>query len=788
MRALDRKLFRDLLQLRGQVAAVGLIVVCGIASFVTAQSAYRSLKLSQRAYYERYRFAQVFAQLKRAPQTLEARLAAIPGVAQVRTRVVADVTLDVPDLNEPASGHLVSIPAQHTPMLNDLYLRRGRYIRPDRRNEVLVSEAFAEANALQPGDRLGAVINGRWQRLHIVGVALSPEYVYEISGAAAIFPDNKRFGVLWMERQALAAAFDMEGGFNDVVVSLAPHASQADVIARLDRLLAPYGGLGAYGRDQQTSHRFLRDEMASLRATATVIPSMFLGIAAFLLHVVLSRLVGTQREQIAVLKAFGYGNTAIGWHYLKLVLVIVLMGTAVGVAVGLWWGKALTATYAHYYRFPLLRYAAGVTIIGTAVLVSCGAAILGALSAVRRAVTLPPAVAMRPEPPARFRPTVFERLGLHSLLSPVERMVLRHLERQPVRAGVVILGIAMAVAILILGRYFVDALDRIVAVHFYHAQREDVSLVFREPLSARARYEVARLPGVLRAEPFRTVAVRLRRGHRTYRSVITGFEATGRLRRLTDEDFRDTPLPPDGVVLTTKLAEILHVRPGQQLRVEVLEGARPVRQVVVAGLVDELIGVSAYMDLPALNRLLREGRTISGALLAVDARAEDTLYALLKRTPAVAGVALRTATLEGFEDTVAQSLGIFTSILTMFACIIAFGVIYNAARIALSERARDLASLRVLGFTRAEVAVMLLGEQAVLTLVAVPLGCALGWGFVALMPLAYDSELFRLPVVVSRTTFAFACSVVVAAAILSGLMVRRRLNRLDLIAVLKTRE
>lgn len=788
MRALDRKLFRDLLQLRGQMVAVGLIVACGIASFVTAQSAYRSLKLSQSAYYERYRFARVFVQLKRAPQTLKPRLATIPGVAHVRTRVVVDVTLDVPGLDEPASGRLVSIPDQHLPMLNDLYLRRGRYIRPGRRNEVLVSEAFAEANALQPGDRLGAVINGRWQRLHIVGVALSPEYVYEISGAAAIFPDNKRFGVLWMERQALAAAFDMEGAFNDVVVSLAPHANQDDVITRLDRLLASYGGLGAYGRDQQTSHRFLRDEIASLQATATVVPSVFLGIAAFLLHVVLSRLIGTQRGQIAVLKAFGYGNAAIGWHYLKLVLSIVLIGTGLGVAVGLWWGKALTVTYARYYHFPLLRYEAGITVVGTAVLVSCVAAILGALSAVRGAVTLPPAVAMRPEPPARYRPTVIERLGLQNLLSPVGRMVLRHLERQPVRAGLSILGIAMAVAILILGRYFADALDRIVAVQFYHAQREDVSLVFREPLSARARYEVARLPGVLRAESFRTVPVRLRRGHRTYRSTITGLEAAGRLRRLSDQDFHDTALPPEGVVLTTKLAEILHVRPGQRLRVEVLEGARPVRRVVVAGLVDELVGVSAYMALPALNRLMREGRTVSGAFLAVDARAEKKLYALLKRTPAVAGVALRSAALEGFEDTVANSLGIFTSILTAFACIIAFGVIYNAARIALSERARDLASLRVLGFTRAEIAVMLLGEQAILTLVAIPLGCALGWGFAALMPQAYDSELFRLPVVVSRTTFAFACSVVVAAAVLSGLMVRRRLDRLDLVAVLKMRE
>jgi putative ABC transport system permease protein len=790
MQALNRKLMRDLFHLRGQAAAVALIVACGIASFVTMLSAYQSLELSQATYYERYRFAQVFAQLKRAPQSLSARIEAIPGVAQVRTRVVVDVTLDVPGLDEPASGRLISIPERRRPMLNDLFLRRGRYISSAHSDEVLVSEAFAEANALKLGDRLGAVINGRWEQLRIVGVALSPEYVYEIQGAGTIFPDNKRFGVLWMGRKALATAFDMDGAFNDVALSLLPRADEAEAIARLDVLLERYGGLGAYERYQQVSNRFLSDEITSLKGTATIVPTIFLGIAAFLLHVVLSRLVTTQREQIAVLKAFGYTNVAIGWHYLKLILVIVLLGATLGIVVGLWFGSAVTENYARFFRFPLLRYEAGLGLLITAVLVSSGAAILGAITAVRRAVALPPAEGMRPEPPAHFRPTVVERIGLQSFLSPVGRMILRNLERKPVQALLSILGIALAVAIIILGRYFVDALERIVEVQFYHVQREDVSIVFHEPRSARARYEVAHLPGVLHTEPFRSVPVRLRFGHRMRRSVLTGLDPAGEYRRVVDRHLRTVDLPPSGLVLTKKLAELLDVVPGQRLGVEVLEGARPVRQVPVVELVDELVGVSAYMDIRALNRLMREGRTISGAYLAVDQQQAPQLYALLKRMPAIAGVSLRQAALTSFEDTVAASLGIFTSVLVVFACIIACGVVYNAARIALSERGRELASLRVMGFTRTEIAIILLGEQALLTLAAIPVGFALGWGFSALMPLAfaYTSELYRLPVVVNRTSYAFALVVVMTAACLSGLVVRRRLDRLDLIAVLKTRE
>lgn len=787
MSSLQRKLWRDLWRTRGQALAVALVVACGMASYTTTRSTYTSLKNTQAAYYERYRFAHLFAALHRAPEALAAQLAALPGVGQVQTRLVVDVTLDVPGLAEPATGRLVAIPEQARPMLNDLYLRRGRSLAPGRRDEVLISEAFATANRLEIGDTLGAVINGRWERLRIVGIALSPEYVYELSGFGA-FPDNKRFGVLWMGRPALAAAFNMEGAFNAVALTLLRDAQEAESIFHLDRLLERYGGRGAYGRYEQVSHRFLSDEMANLQANATIAPTIFLGIAAFLLHVVLSRLISTQRDQIAILKAFGYSNAAIGWHYLQFVLIIVGVGALLGTGLGVWWGAQLTRGYGHFFHFPVLHYEASADVLLISLGISAGAAMLGALVAVRRAVILPPAEAMRPEPPAQFQRTVFERLGLQRLLSPVGRMILRNLERKPLQTLCAVLGIAMAVAILILGYYFEDALQYLMEVHFRQAQREDVSVVFREPRPARAQYEVAHLPGVLRAEPFRSVAARLRFGHRTHRTALTGLSRQGELRRMLDRDMRQVPVPPEGVVLTAKLADMLGITPGHILTVEVLEGARPVLHVGVVGVVDELIGASAYLDRTTLNRLMQEGETISGAYLRIDQRQTAALYARLKSLPGVAGASFRSTMLASFEDTVAENIRMFVRILVIFACIITFSVVYNSARIALSERGWELASLRVMGFTRTEIAVILLGEQALLTVAAIPLGFLLGYWFCTLMPLAYDSELFRMPVVVAPSTYAVAFLTVTGAALLSGLLVRRRLDRLDLIAVLKTRE
>ena len=786
---LDRKLFRELWQQRGQLIAIALVVACGIACFVLMRSAYHSLNLTQRAYYEQYRFADVFAELKRAPQSLETEIAGIEGVAQVQTRIVVNVTLDVPGLDEPATGRFISLPRQQEGMLNDLFIRHpGQLPDPQKPEEAVVSEAFADANQIQVQDHIGAILNGRWQELDITGLALSPEYIYAVAGGGSLYPDDRRFGILWLNETALAKAFDLDGAFNSVALTLMPGANETAVIAQLDDLLDPFGGLGAYGRSDQVSHRIISDEIKSLEVSATILPTLFLAIAAFLLHVLLSRLVATQRAQIAVLKAFGYRNFQVGWHYLKFILVVFTVGAIVGIALGVQLGKGLTQLYTDFFHFPLLRYEAGLPLMMVALLVSGGAAVLGGLIAVRGAIALPPAQGMRPEPPATFRPTLLEQWGLQELFPPAGRIILRNLERRPLRASLSVFGIAVAIAILLTGFYLRDAMNWLMTVQFQIIQREDVTLIFNQPRSHRSLYHLNHLPGILDTEEFRTVPVRLHHRHYQYRLAITGLPQDGELRQLMDRQLHQVPLPLEGLVLTSKLAEILHLQPGDLVQVEVLEGEQPQRQLPVTGLVDEMIGLSAYMNLDALNRMMGEGRTISGAYALIDSAEEDTLYRELKQMPAIEGVSFRNALIESFKDISGENLLVMTGILVTFSCIITFSVVYNSARIALSERGRELASLRIMGFTQTEIAIILLGEQAILTAVAIPVGLAFGIGLSALMVQAYDSELYRLPFVISRSTYGFTTMIVIVAALISGVIIYRQLQKLDLIAVLKTRE
>ena len=788
MSSLNRKLIRNILHMKGQVIAICLVIGCGIGAYVMALSTMESLQGTMDRYYQRYRFAHVFAGMKRAPLSLTDRIASIPGVAQVYPRVVRDVTLDIRDFPDPAIGRLMSVPDFGKPPLNDLHLRSGRWMEPGHGSEVLISEAFAEAHERNPGDTVQAILNGRKKELTIVGTAITPEYIFEIR-EGDILPDEKRFGLFWMAYTDLASAFDMDGAFNNVVITKTHSASTPDILRKVDDLIEPYGGLGAYDRDDQISHQYLKNELMQLESMARVVPTIFLSVAAFLLNVVLSRLISTQREEIASLKALGYTGWEIGWHYIKLMALIVTGGTIIGTIVGAWMGQGLTGLYLEFYRFPVLEYRFESWIVVSSLGISLVAGVVGTYAAVRQAVSLPPAEAMRPQAPADFKPSVMERLGLHALFSQTARIIVRNLERKPFKAGLSVIGISTAIAVMIVGGYMKDSIDYSIDIQFAHSQKQDVMVAFVEPLTTAAAYEVEHLPGVRRSETFRSVPARLRSEHHSRRLAIMGIRPDGDLFVPMNIDGSATPVPNEGLLVSRVLAEILDVKPGDTIRAEVLEGDRPHLELRLSGVLDDFSGLSAYMNIDKLHEVMEEQGDVSGAYMLVDQERVPTLFRQLKSTPRVAGVMIKRAAVESFNDTIAKNLLTIQLFNAIFGTVIAFGVVYNSARISLSERSRELATLRVMGFTRGEISAILLGELAVLVSLAIIPGLVMGYGFVWWSSRTMvETELFRIPLVIAPATYGRSALTVVIAAIISGLVVRRRLDQLDLIAVLKTRD
>jgi putative ABC transport system permease protein len=784
---LDLKLMRDMGKMKGQMIAVAIVMACGLAMMIMSRSLILSLESTKDEYYTKNRFADVFSDLKRAPNALRARLAEIPGVAAVETRVSGKVTLDLPGLAEPADGMIHSVPEDRPQQLNLLFIRRGRMPELGSHNEVVVGEAFADAHGFQPGNEIDATIYGARQRLKIVGIALSPEYVFEARPGETL-PDNRRFGVFWMNERELATAFELDGAFNSVLIDVAPGEDPSSIMAELDRVLAPYGGLVAYGRKDHASAVRLDDELRVLRGLSVAFPTVFLSIAAFMTSAVLTRLIRLQREQIAQLKAFGYSSRQVGVHYVKFAIVIVAIATIIGGAAGSILGGNVVNVYHRFFRFPALHFHVDWPMFGVAFFVSSGAAFLGVIGAVRQAVRLPPAEAMRPEPPADYKPSPIERLGLTNLFSTSFRMALRNLERKPWQAFFTAFGLALATGIPVVPGAMRDGINYLLSFQWDVAQRQNVTLSLIEPGSASALADMRSLPGVMIAEPFRAVPARLRFGHHYRRLGVTGLPREALLNRLLDDKERPVELPLDGLLVSAKLAEILGAKVGDRIILEIQEGRRPVLEATIQGTITDYAGIAAYMEIDALLRLMREGGTISGARLAIDGNRWNEFLAKVKEAPRVASLGIKEAVRASFKKSTGEMIGMITTIYFAFAIIVSFGVVYNSARISLSERSRDLATLRVIGFTHREVVGVMIGELALLTLIALPVGLWIGSQLANGIIETASTETVRLPLVLSTRTYALAVLVVLASSCLSFAVVSRRLHQLDLLGVLKARE
>lgn len=788
MNALDRKLLRDFVRLWEQALAIALVLACGVAILLATFGTYGALDETRRAYYERNRFADVFAHAVRAPRALMQDIRAIDGVRSAEARVSNYVILDVPGRQETVSAYLLSLPPDGTQaQLNMPILRTGRLPRPERTDEAAVNAPFAAANGLEPGDRFHANLNGQKREITVTGTLLSPEFIYTI-GPGALMPDNETFAILWMPERTVAAAFDMDGAFNDVTLKLGPGTPEAPVIDRLDDLLEPYGGLGAYGRDRHLSNSFIDSELQQQRVAAMILPPIFYAISAFLVGAVISRIIALERSEIGLLKAIGYSNVRICLHYLMLAGLIALGGTLIGWGAGTWLARGLARLYAGFFDFPFLIYHVSLDAYALSGLLAIASAALGAARSALRAARLPPAVAMAPPAPPRFKQGLLDHAIAALRLSQPTMMIARSLLRWPLRSGITLLGMSCAVAVLVASGFFSAALDALMDTTFDRANRQNAMLLFDPDVPETALTAVVRLPGVLRAEGQHYQSVVLRHGHLEKETAIESRRPGTDLARIIAQDGGVIEPPSQGLLLSERLARQLEAAPGDVLEAEFLGGRNEIHKIRIAGIVTQYIGLNAYMDLGALNTLLRQAPRITAANLQLDTAALPDLHKVLKATPELSALVLLDKAKRGFEATIRENLMIMTTIYMTVAVLITAGVSYNSARIQLSERARELASLRILGFSRGEVAYILIGETMLIATLAQPLGWLFGAAIAGALARGSSSDLYEIPLVLETAGFAQASLVVLAAALAAALVVRRRLDTLDLVQVMKTRE
>ena len=785
--ALDKKLLRDLGRMKMQAIAIGLVIAVGVVVLVMMDGLFHSLSQTKDTYYDRYRLAQAYAPAVRAPKYLLNNLAAIPGVDSVMGRMRGGGLIDLPQEDVPISAAVLSLPDHGVPRLNDIYLAEGNQLDPGRENQAILLRSFANAHGISPGDTISATINGARRKLEIAGLAQSPEFLISMA-PGELAPDDKRFAVLWMSETSLGAAFDLRGAFSEALFSLTRDAKLPQVLDRVDQVLANYGGTGAYGIEDQASNRFLTEEIKGLATQSKILPPIFLAIAAFLLNIVISRMIQSEREQIGLLKAFGYSSFEVSAHYFKFVLAIAIGGALVGCLIGVMVGRSYADLFQQYYKFPFLVFRVDPQAFIIGILVSVFTASAGALFVLRNVFALTPAVAMRPPAPADYSTAGGFLAVVNRLFDQPTRMVLRRVARHPGRAFGAALGVGAGMGLSAASIGLMMTFTTVVDQTFDYVDRSDMTVVFAALRSDKTLYELNALEGVAQVEPFRVVPVIMRNGLHSHKGALTGLIANPQQFRAVDKDLNPIRLRDDGIIIAKALAKKLAIAPGQTMTIEVQEGERPILSMPIVGIAETLSGAPAYLQIGALNRALKQPSQISGAYLQIDEKYQSELYESLKAMPFIAGASLKSTSREAFETLMDQSAGSMRYVMSFIAAIITFGIVYNSTRIAFAERARDLASLRVIGFTKGETAFVLLGELAIMVILAVPIGIAFGIGLNVAIVEGFSTDLYQIPNQLQPEAFGTAGIAVLVSSIFSGWMVKRNMDGLNLVSALKTRE
>jgi putative ABC transport system permease protein len=782
---LYRKLFRDLKTMGMQIFTIALLIMGGLSVLVSSWSSYQSLKSAKEYFYREFHYADLFADVIRAPESVVRQIVNFAGVEKAEPRIIKDGLVEVGNQVEPALGRFVSW--NENQQINLIYLRKGRMPQRSSQLEVVVHEAFADAHKLKIGDFLKIQIGGKQKRLLISGVGLSPEYVYALSPVAPL-PDDKHFGVFWVHYQDLQAMTGLEGSMNAVQIKTVQGSSINDIKSRLDKLLSPYGNMLSYDRSKQLSNVFVDDEIRQQRVIAMVMPTIFLSVAMYILNIILSRLIALHRAQIATLKALGYSDWELTFHYFQLVTVILIIGIVPSIIAGAWIGNWYASMYKEFFRFPKIDFNLSVAAVSLSILAGLVPGWLGAARALNKVFLMRPAEALRPPSPPQYQKGIFEKIGKSLKLNLFSKMILRSLLFRPLRLILSIIGMSLSLAILINGSFWTDVMDSILDRQFQQMNREDLTIRFIHPREKSVVNEIKKIPGVIMIEGERTMPVRLKFKNITKEISVISRESNAGMSRMLDEKGRPVKTVEGGILLSRYFEDQYKIQKGDVLSLKALQGLQNEFSVPVMGFSDDLIGQSAYAQKHDLHMWLKESEVYDTVKLKIDPKFAESIYVALKSRPEVAGITIRELLLKSFTTTVADMILTFTFILYIFAVAIAGAVMYNSAHIAFSERGWELASLRILGFnvgSTFEILFVDIGMQVLLSLIP---GLAFGFGLSYLSTLLIHNDTFKFPFIIDSSTYAAAVLVILSTFFVSGYFLYRQVKALDFSEALKARE
>lgn len=795
MFVLAKKLLRTIRTTRGQFLAVSVVVLVGITVYISMSTVSYNMSRSRDIFYSDNNFADYYFQVIKAPEGVIKQVESVPGVSRATGRIQKDVPV-IGKNGERATARLTSYPLPMNTEVNRLQLLSGRLFDkyPEGGDaEVLLDPQYASANRLSPGDTVTVVAEGRQVLLTVTGTATAPEFIYPMKDTASLIPEPGNFGIFMVPHNQVQQILNLSGQINQVVIKLSPGVDEKVVAEQIDGILEPYGRLASYPRKQQLSDAVLSGELDQLRMMSRFLPSIFLGIAALIEFVMLGRMVKSQRSQIGTMKAIGYNNFQIMWHYTSYALLVGMLGALLGSIAGVMLASSLSLLYAQFFNLPeVVSGASGQSLLyGFALSLSAGA--VAGLTASRGVLNVQPAESMQPEAPKGSGNIFLESWAwFWRRLDTAWKMGLRTIMRNRLRSAITLLGVVFATGMMIVAFFFQDTVN--VMIDEYFTQKYDYFVRFNGPVREPALLDITRLDGVTRAEPVFEVPVKLHFEGRSQEELLIGLPHDTKMQRLASETGSPLQLPDSGLLISSSTARKLQARVGDEVQVETLLPLGPTRRstVRIMGVNQQFVGGMSYLTLAEANRIMHDNRLISGAMLKIDMGRASLVEAELNDMTGVSSILSRRAEMESFTSQM-DYMYFFVAIMVSFAILLGFAIVYNASIISFAERRRELASLRVMGFTVQEVSGLLLKENLLQTLLGVALGLPFGrlladYYIQAMMTSSdlYSTYTFKL--VIYPTTYFLSALGGVFFIMAAYRLAVRGVKTLDLVEVLKTRD
>lgn len=785
MVALRKRLVRMIGQTKGQFIAVTVVLTIGLLSYVALNMTIQNLDNTVKAYYDQTQMPQIFAQVLRIPEGKVEALKSVSGVQAVNARIVEDVKFDTGYGGEKTVLRLVSLPDATTEKpLSDIYLLSGN--RPSQDNEVAVIHLFAKARNLKVEDTFDIIVGGRKKALKITGIVSNPEYIYLVEDEQSLLPDPRTFGVAYVTSQFAQSQLGYQKSYNSLLITTNSGADQDAVIDELDRKLDKYGVMRIYKREDHISSRMIQEEITQGQKTANTVPVLFLSVAGAIIAVMLGRIVKNDRISIGVFKALGYTNGAIVWHYTQYALGIGIVGSTLGMLLGAMLANSLAKLYTTtVYDIPILvgrlypEYLILAVLIGSIFCIASG--IIGA----RGVLTIQPAESMRPEVPKTGRRILLERIKpVWRRLSFTWKVVIRNIFRSKKRAIFIALGIALTYAVTLLPFFMLSAFMTMFDQQYGQMYAMDMQVTYTHGLNQNSILDLKQVLGdhAQEVEPIAEFPFELSAGWRKKNVSIIGIVENTRMYNFTNRHGQPVKLPREGISITEGLARLLEVEVGDSINIKSFIPGRESVVLSVNEIVEQPLGVNAYMDLEHMQRVLLDHDYINGAVI----RGERLESSELDHVKHIKSVLLSADMMAIFKEFTALT---YASILVMVASagILGFAIVYNATIMSIYERKMEFSSLRVLGFDKQHIFKMLFRENLVLSALGIIIGIPLGASMVDSIMASFSNELYTMKADFDFMAFVYTTVVTIAFVLIAQVATHHKIAKLDFIEALKAR-